>query len=90
MIICCGNYDGLVGDFNAKPFDMPYFIVTNYFKDAWEEAGHPTLSNPNGYTFQTTALEARIDYVFLAQKSGLRARDVKVTESGNTIPNIPH
>jgi len=59
---------------------VPYFIVTNYFKDAWEEAGRPTLFNPNGYTFQPTALEARIDYVFLDQKSGLGARDVKVTD----------
>lgn len=70
----------LLGDFNAKPFDAPYFIITNDFKDAWEEGGHPTLLNPNGYTFQTTALEARIDYVFLGQESGLKAKDVKVTD----------
>jgi endonuclease/exonuclease/phosphatase family metal-dependent hydrolase len=70
----------LLGDFNAKPFDAPYFIVTNDFKDAWEEGGHPTLFNPDGDTFQTTALEARIDYVFLGWESGLKAEDVKVTD----------
>lgn len=70
----------LVGDFNVKPFDAPYFDLTGEFRDVWREAPRPTLANLEGLTYETTNLWARIDYVFLRQDSGLRPRELRVTD----------
>ena len=67
----------VVGDFNDVPTGQAYKLMRDSFDDAWSA----TRPNDEGFSYPTDKPAKRIDYIFMRQADGIKAKRAGIPET---------